>query len=417
MNILHVNQVHFFRGGAESVYLRTAKLLETHGHKSVFFSMHHPDNLPCVTKEFFMPYVDLNAKYGIIKQFKIAGRILYSFEARKRLSKLLDKYPVDVAHIHNIYHNISPSILHELKKRKIPVVQTLHDFKIVCASHILRVKEKPCEACKDGKYFMAIKKRCVKDSLTKSILCALEMYLHHKILNIFDNIDIFISPSIFFKDKLLEMGFKREVIHLPNFIDIKKIDEIKGGVKYNNQRGVKILYFGRLSPEKGLWTLIKAAQLLLHKNKKLEIYIIGTGPIMEALHEEVRRGQINNVRFLGYMDQKKLYQELEKSIATVLPSECYENNPVSVLESFASGKPVIGAKIGGIPELVRDNNTGLIFQAGNAGDLASKIEYLIDNPDKSREMGINARRLVERELNPEKYYNKLMEIYRRAIQK
>src|SRR3972149_1050840 len=128
MNILHINKFHYVKGGADKVYFETSHLLELYGHQSTFFSMNHPENFLCETKNYFMPYVDLVNINGIIYKIKTAGRILYSFDARKRLSKLLDNYPVDAAHIHNIYHQISPSILHELKKRKIPAVMTLHDY-------------------------------------------------------------------------------------------------------------------------------------------------------------------------------------------------------------------------------------------------------------------------------------------------
>jgi len=135
------------RGGSEAVYFRTADILKSHGHESLFFSMHHPENIPCKTSNYFMPYVDLVNNNGLMGQVKNADRILYSLEARKRLSQLLDKYPIDIAHLHNIYHHISPSILHELRKRKIPIVMTLHDYKMVCASYSMLAQEKPCEAC------------------------------------------------------------------------------------------------------------------------------------------------------------------------------------------------------------------------------------------------------------------------------
>lgn len=418
MNILHINKFHYLRGGAEAVYFKTAELLEAHGHNSVFFSMHNPENLPCETSEFFMPCVDLIAKHSIASQLKIAGRLLYSFEARKRISKLLDKYSVDIAHLHNIYHHISPSILYELKKKKIPVVMTLHDYKMACASYSMLLHGKPCEACCGGRYYNAIKNRCVKVSLHKSILSTLEMYLHHKIFDIYDNVDIFISPSRFLKDTLLRMGFKKEIIYLPNFIDIHKFRGFNAEAK--NERVEKkksIVYFGRLSLEKGLWTLLETAKRLSNKNKHInvEIKIIGDGPIREELQEKVKVEGINKVKLLGYMRGEALFQEVAKSMAAVLPSEWYENNPMSVIEAFAMGIPVIAARIGGIPELIKENETGLTFEPGNALDLSAKIEYLLNNPDKAAKIGRNARTFVEQELNPEKYYHGLMKIYKRAI--
>ena len=420
LNVLHINKFHYLRGGAERVYFETAKFLESRGHRSVFFSMHHPENLSCETTDYFLPYIDLNNVYGLKEQLKVVGRVLYFFEAKKRLSKLLDKHLVDIAHLHNIYHQISPSILHELRKRKIPIVMTLHDYKMVCASYNMLVHERPCEVCARGKFYKALKHKCLKGSFIKSALSAFEMYLHHKVFGIYNNVDIFISPSIFLKNKLLEMGFRKEIVYLPNFVDIHKFDEFKIEVdKEGKDKENSLVYFGRLAPGKGLVTLLESAKLLSNRNRnnKIKIKIIGDGPLREELEKKVRTEGISNVRFLGYMEDKALYQEIKKSLAAILPSEWYENSPMSIIEAFVFSKPVIGARIAGIPELVMDNETGLTVEPGNIEDLALKIEYLVNNPDKAAEMGENARRFVEQNLNAEKYYQKLMDVYKRAVQK
>ena len=183
----------------------------------------------------------------------------------------------------------------------------------------------------------------------------------------------------------------------------------------NGQKS-SIVYFGRLSPEKGLYTIIKTSKLL-KTNGKVKVKIIGDGPIRGDLEEKVKVDGINNIRFLGYMKGEALYEEIKKCLAVILPSECYENNPISVLEAFAFGKPIIGASIGGIPELVKDNVTGLTFEPGNAHDLAEKIGYVLNNHDKLAEMGENARFSVEQNLNAKKYYQGLTNIYQSAIEK
>lgn len=411
MNVLHINKFHYLRGGSETVYFRTADILKSHGHDSLFFSMHCLENIPCETSDFFMPHVDLVNDGGLLRQVKNAGRILYSLEARKRLSQLLDKYPVDIAHLHNIHHQISPSILPELKKRKIPVVMTLHDYKMVCASYSMLAHEKPCEACCGGRYFSTARKRCIKGSFAKSILATLEMYLHHTILDIYNNVDVFISPSLFLKNKLHHMGFTKEIVHLPNFIDTGGFGLRDEG--NNNPQEISIAYFGRLSEIKGLWTLIEAARLL-GTNGNVQIKIIGDGPLKQSLEQRVGSLQLKNVRFLGYMSGNALFKEIKNSTFVILPSEWYENNPMSVLEAFALGKPVVGSRIGGIPELVRDNTTGLTFAPGNAEDLYLKTKLLLDNKDLVAEMGRNAREFVEKELNPGNYYQGLMHVYQMA---
>lgn len=418
LTVLHINKFHYIVGGAEVIYFRTANILEKHGHNSFYFSMRNPDNLPCETAEFFVPYIDLDKAKDIRSQIKAAGNILYSLKARRLLSRLLDRYSVDIAHIHTIHRQMSPSILHELKKMRIPVVMTLHEYKMVCSACNLLFHEKPCEACAGGRYFNSIKLKCIKDSHVRSALAFVEMYLHHKVLDIYKNVDIFISPSHFLKNKLKEMGFKKEIFYLPNFIDIKKFEKFKFEEKITKgDNSISIVYFGILEPWKGLLTLLEAAKLISykHKNREIEIKIIGDGPMREKLQEKVKVEGIRNVSFLGYMKGEDLFQEIKNASAVVLPSICYENNPLSVIEAFAMGKPVIGARLGGIPELVKDNETGLTFESGNPDDLYVKIEYCINNKEKIAGMGRNARTYVEQELNAEKYYEKLMEIYKKVM--
>lgn len=415
LTVLHINKFHYMKGGSEVVYFQIARLLESHGHKSLFFSMKHPENLPCETAEYFVPYVDFNKDESIVIDILKSLRILYYFKAKTLLSNLLDRYKkIDIVHLHNIHHQISPSILHVLKKRRIPVVMTLHDYKMVCASYNLLFNERPCEVCTKGNYYKAIKHRCMKDSFLKSVVASVEMYIHHKFLDIYDNVDIFIAPSLFLMNKLKEMGFKKEIVYLPNFIDTQRF---KVTTSDNGGETNSVVYFGRLAQGKGLLTLIEAANLLRSKGKKIEVKIIGDGPLRKTLEDVVKETAISNVRFLGYLKGNKLYDEIKKSIAVIIPSEWYENNPMAVIEAFAMGKPVIGSRIAGIPELVRDNYTGLTFEAGNAFDLYSKISFLIENPDKAIEMGKKANQFVQNELSAKNYYKKLMEIYKLAILK
>jgi len=420
LTILHVNKFHYLKGGSEVVYFQTAQVLESHGHKSLFFSMHHPDNQPCVTSDFFVPFIDFNKLEGLKENIRGAGRILYSLKSRKLLSNLLDRYKIDIAHLHNIHHQISPSILHEFKKRKIPVIMTLHDYKMVCASYNLLVQERPCEVCVRGNYYKAIIHRCVKDSFYKSVLGASEMYLHHSIIDIYGNVDIFIAPSLFLKNKLIEMGFEKEIVYLPNFIDLSNFDKFTGDTECEKSGEEKsVVYFGRLARGKGLFTLIEAAyrHLKNDKSKDLIVKIIGDGPLKDKLQEMVKASSIDNVRFLGYLKGEQLFNEITKSLAVVIPSEWYENNPMSVIEAFALGKPIIGSRIAGIPELVKDDLTGLTFEPENASDLYEKIVFLKNNPDKAKTLGRNAKLFVKNELNAENYYEKLIEIYNRAILK
>ncbi len=418
LRILHINKIHHMLGGSEVVYFTTADVLQKHGHQSIFFSIRHPRNLPAETERYFTPFIDLDTQGGLLNYIKASLNVFYSFKTRRCLSDLLDDSRVDIAHIHNIHRQMSPSILFELKRRKIPVVMTLHEYKMVCPSFNLLFHEKPCEACAGERYFNTVRLRCIKDSLFRSALACAEMYLHHKILDIYKNVDVFISPSQFLKDKHREMGFKKEIVHLPNCIDVQKFERFRLGKKdFRNEEIVTIVYFGRLYYGKGLYTLLDAVKRLSDRYKKKEIIvkIIGDGPLRKDLERRVNAEGVKNIKIYGFLRGEGLFHEIKDALTVVLPSECYENNPLQVIESFAMGIPVVGARIGGIPELIKDYETGLTHESGNPEDLCSKIEYMINNPDRAIEMGNKARIFVEIELNTEKYYEGLIKIYEKAI--
>jgi glycosyltransferase involved in cell wall biosynthesis len=417
LTVLHVNKFHHVIGGAERVYLATAELLRQNGHTSIFFSMQHPDNQPCETEKYFMPFIDVN-NCGIIDFLNAVGRNIYSFKARKLVSGILDKYRIDIVHLHNIHRQMSPSILHEFNKRGIPAVMTLHEYKTICPSYIMMANSKPCEECAQGKYSRAIKLKCVKGSFLRSALVTVEMYFHHKVLDIYKNIDIFIAPSMFMKDKHDEMGFKKRIVHLPYPLDINDFDKSLPRFE-KNERWNKdtFIYFGRLETEKGLLTLIEAVRILPRTRsvENMKLKIIGEGSIKPELEEIIKKEGLNQVTFSGFLKGKELYREVMRCMAVVLPSEWYENYPVSVMETLAIGKPVIGARIGGIPEMVKDNETGLTFEPGNPADLSEKILYMMDNPAVAAEMGRKARVFAEKEFDIGNHYARLMEIYETVL--
>jgi glycosyltransferase involved in cell wall biosynthesis len=367
--------------------------------------MEHPRNLNSEYGKYFVSNVNYEKK-GIKNIFFSSLRLLYSFQARKKIEELISVEKPDIAHLHNIYHQISPSILHSLNKFNIPVVMTLHDSKLSCAQYLMTAKNRICEACINKTYYHCFLKACIKNSRLKSLLNTIEMYLHHYILHIYDLIDCFISPSKFLKEKIEKMGFKeKKIIILPNILKTEDYFP-RYGCKDNS-----IVYFGRLSREKGLFVLLEAVKGM----KNISLKIIGEGPLKGSLETKIRDEGIDNVTFLGYKSGEQLKNEICDSLFIILPSQCYENNPRAIIEAFALEKPVIGARLGGIPELVIDGKTGLTFESGNAMDLRSKIQYLLDNPSKIQEMGRNARDFAEREFNAQKHYEKLMEIYELAI--
>jgi glycosyltransferase involved in cell wall biosynthesis len=347
--------------------------------------------------------VDYENGGGFFQNVKTALNILYSLEAKKKIEQVIKKEKPELVHFNNFAHQISPSVLHALKKYKIPSVMTMRDFKLVCPSYSMLLNGKPCERCKGGAYYNCFLNKCTKNSRVKSLINTAEMYLHHNIMDIYSNISLFISPSRFLKNKVEEMGFKKKVVYLPNFVYAEKFTP-----EYNFQSN-EICYFGRLSEEKGILTLVKAVIGL-----DIKLNVIGEGPQKDEIELLIKKNGMKNVLLLGHKTGDELFSEIKKSMAVVIPSECYENNPRTVLEAFSLGKPVIGARIGGIPELVLDDKTGICFEPGNEKDLKEKILFFSKNSEKVIAMGKNARKFVSENFNPDWHYKRLIEIYEEA---
>jgi len=407
MRILLINKFLYPKGGDAISTLTTGKILSANGHEVVFWGMDHPDNPPYPFQEYFVSNVDYDSANGLGSRAREAMNILYSFEAKKKMAILLEKIKPDLVHLNNFAHQIGPSILDEFKKRCIPTAMTMHDYKLVCPAYRMLCKGEVCERCKDDRFYHCAINRCTRGSFFKSMVNMAEMYLHHKVLNIYDKIDLYISPSRFLKNKVEDMGLKAEVVYLPNCVDVEGFEP---SFEWQER---SIVYVGRLSHEKGVETLINAVREI----SDVELKIIGDGPLKGYLEEKVKNKNIANVAFLGYRTGKDLHDEIRKSMFLVIPSEWYENNPLTVIEAFALGKPVIGARIGGITELVRDWETGLTHTSGDVNDLREKIGLMLDSSNKIAEIGKKARSYVECELNAEVHYQRLMKIYQRAVQK
>jgi glycosyltransferase involved in cell wall biosynthesis len=406
MNVLFINKFFYPRGGAEIVCFETSRIMKKYGHAIGFISMDHAANMPTSSPTSFVPFVDGKSASWRMK-YKALLRLFYSFEARRVVRKFVKEFQPAVVHLHNIAHQLSPSILDELKAVKIPIVMTLHDFKLVCPNSMLYAKDTNCERCAGGHYYHAIGQRCHNNSIVSSTLVATEMVLHHHVLNSYRHVDMFIAPSLFLKNKVEDMGLQGDIAYLPNFVDL---DEHPMPIYEWEERS--IVYFGRLASEKGLVTLCDAMEGL-----DLTLHLVGDGPAREMLECRIREKGLRNIRLWGHQSAKALYELVMKSMFAVLPSKWYENCPRSVIEAFAMGKPVIGANIGGIPELIKHHETGLLFRSGDVDDLRTKIQDLANNPSDIIRMGKQARILVSRELCAERHYSALMQIYRLAIQR
>ncbi|HRW11208.1 MAG TPA: glycosyltransferase family 4 protein [Caldilineaceae bacterium] len=404
MRILMCNTFYYLRGGSERCTFDLTALLEANGHEVIPFAMRHERNLPSPYADYFVSHVDfptlLRESKGIGAKLQVAERTIYSREAKTKIAALIEATKPDIAHVHGIAHEISPSIFSALRAAKIPIVQTLHDYKVVCPNTNFVSQGAVCEACKGQRFYNVMRRRCKRDSLAASMLAGVEAYAH-QIMGIYaKNIDAYIAPSRFLRDKVIEHGIRNEVVFLPNFLHVDTFAPCHEADSY-------FVYAGRLVDVKGVRTLLAAMRTV----KGAKLYIAGTGELEEELRAMIAEQEITNVELLGHLGKEELTKLVRRASATIVPSEWYENCPMSVLESFACGTPVIGARIGGIPELVQDQHSGILFTAGNAAELAAAMQFAVDQPAAMVAMGQAARRQVERDHSPATHYAQTTALY------
>lgn len=407
MKVLIINTRHYLGGGDSTYSFNLASLLKKNGHDVYFFGMHDERNIPDPNDDLFVSQIDfrkLNKKKSIKNGLYVLSRSIYSKEARNNFSKLLDRVKPDIIHAQNLHGHITPSVILEAKSRNIPVVWTLHDYKMVCPNTHFLIDNtgEICEACKNGKFFNAIRKKCKKNSVLASFIASSEAYTH-QFLHIRELVDVFISPSTFLESKLLENGFnQKRVKHVPLFLRDEQF------CRSNLDDGY-FLFIGKIEPIKGILTLIEAAKLL----PKIEFKI--AGKISDQTEEAFKSNLSPNINYLGLLNGEEIKKVISRSKAIILPSLWYENQPFAILEAFAARKPVIASDLGGMKELISTNNSGVLFKPGNVHDLKNAIESLIENPQIAIELGNNAFNYVTSIHSEHNHYEKLFEIYESLI--
>ena len=405
MKVLLVNKYHYVRGGSETYYFGLAELLRKAGHEVIFFAMQDKKNIPCEQSEYFVSNVDFNGELSIREKVNAAVRMIYSLEAKKKISALIEKEAPDIIHI-NLFHRVlTASIVDAAKKYHIPVVLTMHDLNCFCPNHTMLDHGKICEACLHGNYLNCVKRVCFKDSRAKCLMAALESE-YNKLSGLYNKIDLYITPSEFYRKKMIESGLTRnKVLCLRNFL-LKNMFETEKSVG-----GSYYLYFGRLSEEKGVMTLLKAVQ----NAPKVRLEIAGTGPMEQVLQDYVRNENMDDrVHFNGFLSGKALSDIVAGAKCIVLPSEWYENGPYSIMEAMAAGKPVIVSGEGGLPEIVQDGENGYICEAYKPKSLAEclrKIERLDER--QYEQMCSNASAKATQMFCAEKYLSNLLAEYQR----
>lgn len=400
MKVLLVNKFFYIKGGAETVYFQEIDMLKKAGVDVIAFSMQHENNFPSDYAPYFVGNVDYHQKSSAIGAIKTAVNFIHNAEACKKLLVLLRKEKPDIVHFHNIYHQLTPSLIKIARQFGCKTVLTAHDYKIICPSYTMLRDGKVCDACLTGSVFNAFKYRCQQGSASKSLLLSLEGAWQNIAKN-YQALDVIVSPSEFLRNQLMRK--------LPNV----RIDVIVNGINDSlPAEDVKddgyLLFIGRLSREKGVATLARAHQQM---RNKIPLKIAGSGPLYNDLV-----AQFPHAEFLGYKQQgEELNRLIKYARAVVVPSEYYENCSMSVLESMAFAKPVVGGRIGGIPEQIRDKIDGILFEPGNVQALADVLDDLALNPQKAREMGLNARQRLREKYSLRKHTESLLALYREIV--
>ncbi len=395
MKILLVNKFLYHKGGSETYIFKLGDVLKKHGHTVEYFGLSNEKNV--VTNSASSYVSDMDFSQGTLKNLKAPFRIIYSTEARKKMRKVLNTFNPDIVHLNNIQFHLTPSIILEVekyrkeKKADLKIIYTAHDYQLVCPSHGLFDNDiNICEKCLDGNYFHCLKTKCVKNSYAKSFLATVDAFLW-KYNKVYSYVDKIICPSEFLKGKLdTQKIFADKTVTLHNFFDAEAVIQ--------TDKEDYILEFGNLSKQKGTLTLLDAAKNLPEQR----FVFAGYG---EA-EEEIKN--TTNAEYVGFKTGEELKELIAKAKISVCPSEMYENCPFSVIESQVYGTPVIASRIGGIPELIEEGKTGLLFEAGNSADLTEKIKQMLK--DKTFEEYIFSNKLPFETSNT--YYHKLMEIYK-----
>lgn len=382
MRVLLVNKFHYRKGGSETYYFGVAEALRQLGHEVFFFAMEDEKNYPCEQAKYFVSHSDYSGKTSAVQKLKDGASLIYSFEAKKKFEALLEVVKPDVIHLNLVHRQLTFSILDApyLKKHHVPVVFTSHDYIMVCPCYTMVNGEgNNCNECLEGTFEPCVRHRCVKDSKAKSLLAKAEAdFLRwHKS---YEKIDCIIAPSRFMRDKLVQGGIAADkVVYLQNFLTDSQVET--GRTVYNPNKfdtnDPYLIFFGRLSKEKGVLTLVRAFVAALGQlPSDWKLKLVGDGPQreeIEALIAQEGPEAKERIELLGYRSGEELQRLVADARLSVMPSEWRENMPYSGMESLAAGTPIIGSSMGGIPELVLEGETGFLFEGGNERELASSI--------------------------------------------
>ena len=409
MKIVIANKFYHPQGGADTHVLALRDLLLSGGHEVIPFAMDDPKNEKTPWSKYFVSAIDFGKKdRSLSEQWSIVKRTIYSREAKKKFGALLDTAKPDIVHIHNIYHQISPSILDAARERGVPVIGTIHDYNLICPNYKLFARGYIESDCKGGRYYREALYKTVQDSYPASILAATEHYFHDWSGIYRKGVRHWIAPSRFVKKKFTEYGMPSESMSvLYHFLsDTNTKPTYKPGAAY--------VYAGRLSEEKGIGGLLEAIALV----PKAELSIVGDGPLRNELQRQVEKLDIGSrVSFKGHVDGDTLKEIIRTARAVIVPSVWYEIFGLAATEGWALGKAVIASRIGALEELGDRVSPELLFPPGDTKSLAKLLQKGLSDPGSLEAAGRKGREFTEQNCDSGIYIESLVQLYTKVIAK
>ena len=395
MKILEINKFNYVSGGADKHYLDLVGLLRSKGNEVAVFSMENPKNEFSPWRKYFVSYVGYGEKDSVWQKVVGVFRMFHSVEAKRKMKRLLDDFQPDIAHIHNIYHQISPSILGEIKKRKIPIVMTVHDYKLICPNYLLQCNGRSWEDLGGNRYMEFIKQKCFKDSYWKSLLVVLQ-FRWHAYWNSYDkNVDRYIVPSDFTKNKLVAAGFQEsKIVVLPLFSQEPSVNEVSKIAIVEKYA----IHFGRLSKDKGVDKLIE----LFADIPDIKLYLAGN------IEGDLEIPNVANIRHIGFLKQVELERYIKNALFVISRSTLPETFGLIALEAIKNGKPFIGFRTGAYAEIIENNKEG--YLCADMQEMKERISTLV------RDGGLRtlfSRMALEKakKFNSDGYYERISSLF------
>jgi glycosyltransferase involved in cell wall biosynthesis len=388
MKILLVHNTYQYRGGEDVVLDQERQLLKNAGHEVVEYQRHNSEI----------------QQYSTVQKVSLLVRTVWASDSRREFSALLQENKPDIVHIHNTFPLISPSIYWACRSAQVPVVQTLHNYRMFCPQANFFRDGKTCEDCIDGNFWQGVRHGCYRDSRLETAPVALMLWVHHALKTWHRMVDRYIVLTAFSRSRFVNAGLPADkIVVKPNFVP-------DTGVR--TQEGSYALCVGRVSQEKGVTALLKAWRQV---PRTYVLRVIGDGPAREQLERDAKADGLSNVTFMGHQPRERVVEAMKGARFVIFPSELYENLPLTILESFACGVPVLASKLGAMQEIVEEGHTGMFFQPGDSEEIARVVSRAWEQPEYMGRLGAQARKEYETKYTAAANYQQLLEIYQDVI--